>query len=68
MQHRKKENQEYVAECRDSSWCKLGNQCWYKHTNKEIDNENDEHDKSMVIRVFYIMEKYGHRIEHIENS
>ena len=66
MIHRKKEHIQYVQDCRDGRWCKLDQQCWYKHSNNSVENEIQEpkdNNENMMKCLFDIMEKYGERIE-----
>ena len=69
MHHRKTEHIKYVQACRDSSWCKLGDACWYKHSKHEVNNEIEEqNNQNMMKRLFDVIEKYGERIGNIENQ
>ena len=67
MKHRKKQHIQHVQECREGTWCGRGESCWYKHSDSDQESESENNDKDMIERLFDIMEKYGKRIEIIEN-
>ena len=70
MKHRKTKHIEQVPVCRDGTWCNMGERCWYKHSEHEVNDENKEEretSQNMMKRIFDLMEKYGERIANIEN-
>jgi hypothetical protein len=71
MKHRKTRNIEQVPICTIGTWCNTDEQCWYKHSEHEVNDKNNEEketSQNIMKRIFDIMEKYRERIGNIENK
>ena len=70
MNHRKQEHAQFVPECKDyrNGVCRYEqNGCWFRHC--EVDhNEMQVVEKSMMERLFEMMENFTERITNIENQ
>ena len=73
MVHRKVNHEHLIPQCKNEikGSCSFGNEnCWFKHginVNKNNENENLTSNKSVVDRLFKLMEEMSERILKIEN-
>ena len=73
MVHRKMNHEHLIPQCKYEikGSCSFGNEnCWFKHGkngNKNNENENLTSNKSVVDRLFKLMEEMSERILRIEN-
>ena len=72
MNHRKSQHPENISICtkNDNGSCNFGNQkCWYKHVEKQNENEEIiENNPEIITRIFNMMETFAERFELIENQ
>ena len=72
MNHRKSQHPENISICtkNDNGSCNFGNQkCWYKHVEKQNENEEIiENNPEIITRIFNMMETFAERFEMIENQ